>query len=64
MAEKSLLAQIEAFLKRESVAETAFGRGALNDPHFIENLRNGRRVWPETAEKVRKFMREYREAAA
>lgn len=38
------------------MAESSFGRGAVNDWSFIRGLRAGRRVWPETEAKVRAFM--------
>jgi 2,4-dienoyl-CoA reductase-like NADH-dependent reductase (Old Yellow Enzyme family) len=38
------------------MAAVTFGREAMNDPHFVRDLRQGRRVWPETDAKVRKFM--------
>ncbi len=53
-----LLPEIEAFLKRHSLAPTAFG-AALGDRHFVRQLRAGRRVWPETAAKVRVFMAQH-----
>jgi hypothetical protein len=53
-----LLQEIEAFLEREDVriTETAFGIAALNDGKFVSELRGGRRVWPDTAERVRAFI--------
>lgn len=51
-----LLSEIEPFLKRAGMTPTAFGREALGDPSFVPDLRNGRRVWPETEEKVRNFI--------
>ena len=55
-----LLCDIEEFLSRQELAPTRFGELALSDRHFVRQLRAGRRVWPETEEKVRKFMRDYR----
>lgn len=61
-----LLQEIEVFLGREDVriTETAFGIETLNDGKFVSELRDGRRVWPETAERVRAFMRDYNPSAA
>lgn len=43
---------------------TRFGELALNDKPFVSQLKEkGRRVWPETEEKVRKFMAEYQSEA-
>ena len=52
----TLLPEIEAFLERHSMRPTTFGRGFNNDVHFVRQLREGRRVWPETAAKARAFM--------
>jgi len=54
-----LLPDIEAFLETHSVAPTAFGVMALNDRHLVRQLRRGRRLWPETEAKVRRFMATY-----
>lgn len=58
----SLLADIEAFLTTHDMAPTRFGVGALGDRHFVKQLRKGRRVWPETEAKVRRFMATYKPA--
>lgn len=52
----SLLTDIEAFLDAHGLSPTAFGVLALNDRHFVKQLRRGRRVWPETEARVRNFM--------
>lgn len=58
---QDLLTEIEEFLRRDDVdmTETAFGLAAMKDGKFIPNLREGRRVWPENQERVRKYMRNY-----
>lgn len=53
-----LLADIEAFLAAAEMTPTAFGREAMGDPSFINDLKDGRRLWPETEQKARNFMRE------
>jgi 2,4-dienoyl-CoA reductase-like NADH-dependent reductase (Old Yellow Enzyme family) len=58
----TLIAAIDAFLKERSLSHVSFGRAAMNDPHFVRDLRKGRRVWPETEAKVRNFMAEYQPA--
>lgn len=55
----SFLDDVEAFLEKHQMAPTAFGVGALNDRHFVRQLRAGRRTWSETEEKVRGFMADY-----
>jgi hypothetical protein len=59
MANHSILAEVEGFLKRNSMAASAFGRSAVNDWRFVRDIRAGRRVWPETEQRVRTFMRQY-----
>jgi 2,4-dienoyl-CoA reductase-like NADH-dependent reductase (Old Yellow Enzyme family) len=54
--QNTLLAEVERFLAEHQMSPVTFGRSALNDPHFVRQLRNGRRVWPETESKVRAFM--------
>lgn len=58
---QALLAEIEAFLKkwRGKIGEGTFGTKAVNDGKFIDRIRSGGRVWPETAQKARDFMAGY-----
>lgn len=60
----ALLDDIETFLDEAGISPTALGDQALGDRHFVRQLRNGRRVWPETEEKVRSFMAAYSPEAA
>ena len=55
-----LLLEIEAFLTRSGMSATAFGAKALNDPPFVQQLREGRDPKLSTAERVRAFMRDWR----
>jgi hypothetical protein len=59
-----LLPEIELFIATHGLSPTRFGQDALGDRHFVKQLRRGRRVWPETADKVRRFMATYRAEAA
>ncbi|MFC0204706.1 hypothetical protein [Novosphingobium soli] len=63
-----LLADIEAFVANAGMTEITFGRKAMSDPHFVRDIRNGRRLWPETEAKARDWMRgwspEHQDAAA
>ena len=59
-----LLHEIEAFCDAHDIAPSRFGLIALNDKAFVGQLRAGRRVWPETEQKVRRFMATYRPEAA
>ena len=58
----NLLHDIEAFLEAQGISATSFGAQALGDRHLVRQLRAGRRVWPETEAKVRRFMATYRPA--
>lgn len=51
---------IDAFIGKTAMSPVTFGRLAMKDPHFVRDIRSGRRVWPETEAKVRAFMAEYR----
>lgn len=55
----SLLSEIEAFTQRHSMSDWAFGEAALNDRHFIRQLRDGRDIRVSTHARVTKFMTEY-----
>lgn len=59
-----LLTDIKAFCVAKGLSHTRFGELALNDRPFVMNVENGRRLWPETEAKVRKFMAEYVESQA
>lgn len=60
MIQPGLLSDIEAFMETHSISRTRFGDLALGDRHFVKQLRNGRRCWPETEAKVRHFMATYK----
>jgi 2,4-dienoyl-CoA reductase-like NADH-dependent reductase (Old Yellow Enzyme family) len=47
-----LLQRIERYLRAHRISTSRFGREAVRDPNFIENLRNGRQPRPETVCKV------------
>lgn len=52
----SLLDSISSFCRRIGMAESTFGRRAVNDGKFVARLRDGARVTPETWERVCKFL--------
>jgi hypothetical protein len=60
----NLLQDIEAFCDTHKLSIWQFGELALNDKPFVKQLQDGRRVWPETEAKVRRFMATYRPDAA
>ncbi len=53
----TLLSDIEAFLLRCSIAPSTFG-AMVSDRHLVRQLRQGRRVWPETEGRIRAKMNE------
>jgi hypothetical protein len=61
---EKLLEEIATFRERHGLSEWQFGELALNDRHFIRQVRGEdgkrpRRVWPETEKRVTDFMAEY-----
>ncbi len=52
----SLLGSISEFCRRTGMAESTFGRRAVNDGKFVSRLRDGARVTPETLQRVNQFM--------
>jgi hypothetical protein len=54
----SLLEEIETFCRRTGIAESTFGRQAVNDGKLCVRLRNGKDVTLETAAKIRVFIDE------
>src|SRR5215510_13129021 len=51
-----LLDSISEFCRRAGMAESTFGRRAVNDGKFVSRLRDGARITPETLERVSAFM--------
>jgi hypothetical protein len=52
----TLLDSIADFCRRNGVAESTFGRRAVNDGKFVSRLRDGARVTPETLERVSAYL--------
>ncbi len=55
-AAPTLLGSISAFCRKTGMAESTFGRRAVNDGKFVARLRDGARVTPETLERVNQFI--------
>jgi len=55
-----LLRKIEIFLNETDMAWTRFGRLAVRDPRFVQDLRNGRQPGTTVSERVEYFMRLWR----
>jgi hypothetical protein len=53
---QSLLDAISSFCRRERIAESTFGRHAVNDGKFVSRLRDGARITPETLQRVHSYM--------
>jgi hypothetical protein len=58
-----LLSDIEKFMAEVNLGPHRFGILAASNGRLVERLRDGKRVWPDTEQQVRKFMREYRRKA-
>jgi len=54
----ALLAEIEAYCRRTGIAESTFGRQAINDGKLCRRLRSGKSVTLATAGRLRDFMRQ------
>src|SRR6059058_5433344 len=55
-ARGTLLDSISEFCRRAGMAESTFGRRAVNDGKFVARLRDGARITPETLERVSVFL--------
>lgn len=53
-----LLAEIETHMERCGIGPHRFGILAVNNGRLVERLRAGKRNWPETITKVRKYLDE------
>lgn len=58
MEAEVLLAQIEEACRQLKLAQTTFGRRAVNDGKFVSRLRQGGRVTMQTVERVHRFIAE------
>ena len=56
MGAEELLEVIRAFCRAHGMAETTFGRQAVNDGKFVGRVRDGARIRPDTLKKVQAFM--------
>jgi hypothetical protein len=57
MTADAILEEIFAYCRREGMAESTFGRRAVNDGKFVSRLRYGGKVNEATVERVRDFIR-------
>lgn len=59
-----LLSEIDAFLSEAKIAETTFGRRAVNDGKFVGKLRTGAGITVATVDRVRAYIAAQRAQAA
>jgi hypothetical protein len=62
-AADSLLGEIESFCRLTGIAESTFGRQAVNDGKLCVRLRNGKDVTLDTASRIRIYIREHQPEA-
>ena len=62
MSTQELLTEISDFCRRVGLAESTFGRAAINDGKLVGRLRNGGRITTETLDRIRAFMTNYQGA--
>ena len=53
---EQILQEISEFCRRRGLAESTFGRRAVNDGKLASRLRNGGRITTDTLERIRNFM--------
>ena len=58
-AATTLLASITAYCGQTGVAESTFGRHAVNDGKFVSRLRDGARITPATLVRVNDYLTEH-----
>jgi len=63
MSAEQLLQEIAAYCRHNGVAESTFGRRAVNDGKLTARLRNGGRITTETLDRIRAFLDNERRAA-
>src|SRR5258708_37618157 len=51
-----ILQEISEFCRQRGLAESTFGRRAVNDGKLASRLRNGGRITTDTLERIRSFM--------
>lgn len=54
-----LLRDIDLFLDLAQMKPSRLGAEAIGDPSLYNDLKRGRRLWDETEQRVRDWMKEY-----
>jgi hypothetical protein len=60
---EQIIQEITVFCREAGLAESTFGRRAVNDGKLTARLRNGGRVTTETVDRIHAFMSSWRESA-
>jgi SAM-dependent methyltransferase len=60
MNAQELLQEISDYCRQAGLAESTFGRRAVNDGKLTNRLRNGGRITTDTLDRIRAFMQTYR----
>src|SRR5450631_2774985 len=63
MNAQELLQEISEYCRHTGLAESTFGRRAVNDGKLASRLRHGGRITTETLDRIRGFMASNRNAA-
>ena len=58
-----ILQEISEFCRQRGLAESTFGRRAVNDGKLANRLRNGGRITTDTLDRIRSFMARNADAA-
>ncbi|TAK48570.1 MAG: hypothetical protein EPO23_08085 [Xanthobacteraceae bacterium] len=58
MKNEPLLGEIVDYCRRTGIAESTFGRRAVNDGKLVQRLREGRRITTDTLERIHGFLTE------
>src|ERR1700753_893279 len=56
MKNDQLLAQISEFCRQSDMAESTFGRRAVNDGKLVQRLREGKRITIDTLDRILAFI--------
>ena len=64
MNAQQLLQEISDYCRQTGLAESTFGRRAVNDGKLASRLRHGGRITTETLDRIRSFMANHRDAVA
>lgn len=62
ITDSALLAHIEGFLARHSMAQSRFGRETMGDGSLVQHLRDGRSLSLKNAERVLTWMADFESA--